>query len=73
MATVRVLLDAFPLGMATMDAELAVCFAGVRLREGALDDADAYVAVAERTRARAAGVLCRPAGERQARVGSPAR
>ena len=48
LATVRALLDAFPPGMATTDAELAVCFAGVRLREGALDDADAYVAVAQR-------------------------
>jgi LuxR family transcriptional regulator, maltose regulon positive regulatory protein len=48
MATVRALLDAFPPGLGTAEPELAVCLAGLRLREGALDEADAYVAAAER-------------------------
>jgi LuxR family transcriptional regulator, maltose regulon positive regulatory protein len=46
--TLRALLDAFPARVAVGDPELAVVFAGVRIREGAFDDADAYVAVAER-------------------------
>jgi LuxR family maltose regulon positive regulatory protein len=48
LATVRGLLDAFPPGLATTDPDLALSFAGVRLREGAAEDADAYVAVATR-------------------------
>src|SRR3954452_24673249 len=47
LATVRALLDAFPPALATTDPELALSFAGVRLRDGALDDAHAYVALAE--------------------------
>jgi LuxR family transcriptional regulator, maltose regulon positive regulatory protein len=47
LATVRELLDAFPARMAAADAELAVVFAGVRLREGSFAEADQYIAVAE--------------------------
>jgi LuxR family transcriptional regulator, maltose regulon positive regulatory protein len=48
LATLRALLDAFPVRVAAADPELAVVFAGVRLRDGAFDDADAYIAVADR-------------------------
>jgi LuxR family transcriptional regulator, maltose regulon positive regulatory protein len=48
LATLRALLDAFPARVSAADPELAVVFAGVRLRDCALDEADAYVAVAER-------------------------
>jgi LuxR family maltose regulon positive regulatory protein len=48
LATLGALLDEFPLHIAAADPELAVVFAGVRLREGSFDDADAYIAVAER-------------------------
>jgi len=48
LATVRALLDAFPARATAADPELALVFASVRLRDGALDEADAYVAVAER-------------------------
>ena len=48
LATLRALLDAFPARVAAADPELAVVFAGVRLRDGSFDDADAFIAVAER-------------------------
>ena len=48
--TLRALLDAFPARVAVRDPELAVVFAGVRLREGSFDDADAFIAVAERNK-----------------------
>jgi LuxR family transcriptional regulator, maltose regulon positive regulatory protein len=48
LATLRALLDAFPARLSAADPELAVVFAGVLLRDGALDEADAYVGVAER-------------------------
>ena len=48
LATLRGLLDGFPARVAAADPELAVVFAGVRLRDGSFDDADAYIAVAER-------------------------
>ena len=48
LATLRALLDGFPARVAAADPELAVVFAGVRLRDGSFDDADAYIAVAER-------------------------
>jgi LuxR family maltose regulon positive regulatory protein len=51
LATLRALLDAFPARVAAADPELAVVFAGVRLRDGSFDDADAFIAVAERNAA----------------------
>ena len=48
--TLRALLEAFPAHVAVGDPELAVVFAGIRLREGAFDDADAYVAMAEQNK-----------------------
>jgi LuxR family transcriptional regulator, maltose regulon positive regulatory protein len=48
LATVRALLDDFPACVTAADPELAVVFASVRLRDGALDEADGYVAMAER-------------------------
>src|SRR4051812_24354735 len=48
LATGRALLDAFPPGLTTAEPELAVCFPGVRPRQGARDQADAYAAAAER-------------------------
>jgi LuxR family transcriptional regulator, maltose regulon positive regulatory protein len=48
LATLRALLDAFPARVAAADPELAVVVAGVRLRDGLFDDADAFIAVAER-------------------------
>ena len=47
LATLRALLGEFPSRLAVADPELALVFAGVRLREGSIDDADVYVAVAE--------------------------
>ena len=46
--TVDELLGAFPASLAAEDPELAVTTAGVRLREGSFDEADEYIAVAER-------------------------
>ena len=51
LATLRALLDAFPARVAAADPELAVVYAGVRLRDGSFDDADTYIAVAERNAA----------------------
>jgi LuxR family maltose regulon positive regulatory protein len=48
LATARALLDEFPSRCAAADPELAAVFASVRLREGSLDDAQAYMIVAER-------------------------
>ncbi len=48
LATLRALQAAFPARVAAVDPELAVVFAGVRLRDGSFDDADAFIAVAER-------------------------
>jgi LuxR family maltose regulon positive regulatory protein len=48
LATLRALLDAFPARVTAADPALAVVFAGVLLRDGALDEAEAYLAVAER-------------------------
>jgi LuxR family transcriptional regulator, maltose regulon positive regulatory protein len=47
-ATVRELLDAFPARVTADDPELAVTCASVGLRDGSFDEADAYVASAER-------------------------
>jgi LuxR family transcriptional regulator, maltose regulon positive regulatory protein len=47
-ATVRGLLDAFPADVARADPEVAIAVAGVRLREGVLDEADAFAAAAAR-------------------------
>ena len=47
-ATVRELLGAFPASLTADDPELAVTFASVRLRDGSFDEADAYIASAER-------------------------
>jgi LuxR family transcriptional regulator, maltose regulon positive regulatory protein len=41
------LLNAFPAHMAAADPEVAVTFAGARLREGRFEEADAYLALAE--------------------------
>ncbi|MGZ4239800.1 MAG: hypothetical protein ACXVWT_27600, partial [Solirubrobacteraceae bacterium] len=48
LATVRELLDAFPASVRAYDPELAITFASVLLRDGSFDEADAYIANAER-------------------------
>ena len=48
LATVRGLLAAFPARAAADDPEVAVTSASVRLRDGFFDEADAYIASAER-------------------------
>jgi LuxR family transcriptional regulator, maltose regulon positive regulatory protein len=48
LATARELLGAFPARLTAEDPELAVSFASVRLRDGSFDEADAYIASAER-------------------------
>ena len=47
LATLRALLGEFPSRYAAADPELALVFAGVRLRDGSIDDADVYLAIAE--------------------------
>ena len=48
LATVRELLDAFPARVRAYDPELAITFASALLRDGSFDEADAYIANAER-------------------------
>ena len=46
LSTVRALLEACPLGLGAADPELALVFADIRLRDGAPDDADTFLAAA---------------------------
>ena len=66
-----------PLGLGAADPELALVFADVRLRDGAPDDADAYLAAAEEQAATVPAerrdAVRTAAGERQARVRQPPR
>ena len=70
MATVRALLDAFPPAWRRRTPSLPSASRACGCATGALDEADAYVAVAEGVAHGAAGLVRGPAGQRPAGVGA---